>query len=1005
MNNSESSSSTAPQTVTLLPPPDKQPFGAEQVLFHNIKTCAKDVSEIEYKDIAYFIEGNAFYLLDDTACDYFAEAEKVFQGKKSPEELMNTLAQSNTLNGLLSADITSFIAEEDKKDYQELEKWLDNPQPHLREMTNAYAAAEWVKVQKEKRQVILDKAQRLAELQGYTFEDGLLYSYREPKIQKAIKKYLKAREIFLKEAELTPQTQLETLKERLESLNRFYIDNDKLPNGYHVNEAANYYEKYLSKEIKNTEDKLKELTTSIEELSLLGIATPELALAGTTEDLTTGHESYALYFDYLKKSKAFEEYLHDRLKGLLKATNSYALPPNNLLKREYELLKERQKEAMNIHELAIHNIFNMSSSLFLLWDAEDYRKKPIKHIVKTDYPLREYILGSKKEQAGEGEFSQLRYISLNSIPQPSNNANKKVPPQENSGETIERILKAHVRKLTIEKTWFNERGLFNVDAFLSTLKSENIVVKSFSEQSNLNAWGEAVKQVLFSAKLKKRLSPFDDSKQAQFLRMTMLSLDTGVGNPLEISGTKSNGKITAIEVLPIEAKSELILAKGEVNIVKMLTGEPFIKVPNKEISDTDIDQIIKLKYSDKGQEKIINFQFGAYQALMYCKAWGFAGASIALGSKIEFGAEGFMIPDVFQVNDEQLKHDLELGLKAGLEVGGFLLWYPPSGYPDFLVDKTKRSHQLIKGALKLESSITVKVPVRFRFANKKLSIGLSIGPPSTKLSFEGEINPSMVGACVWQFQRLLRQANYHRIDIVEDDETFKQLSLLSKGILYTQLNIGLFLAEQKDTFDQILDIFERSSAGLVAYTLIYGDDSILAEWTRLLIPEALGPLLSTLVSEPKIFNIVDTNDDRIKIEKDEALLMQQLALCKVIHWLGNGHIMSAEQKAATRQMQKALERMNPNSKVSKVDDVKKHDFLVNRRTILNFMQKEFFVDMSKDYNYKNANDLKKHFKNNRFKSEFNALTIKLFNTYLPNKDKYASAAFDEGLSLLNNGRH
>ncbi|KJG03897.1 hypothetical protein UB33_21705, partial [Photobacterium angustum] len=125
------------------------------------------------------------------------------------------------------------------------------------------------------------------------------------------------------------------------------------------------------------------------------------------------------------------------------------------------------------------------------------------YVVKADYPLREYILGSKKEQAGEGEFSQLRYISLNSIPQPSNNANKNVPPQENSGETIERILKDHVRKLTIEKTWFDERGLFNVDAFLSTLKSENIVVKSFSEQSNLNEWGEAVKQVLFSAELKK----------------------------------------------------------------------------------------------------------------------------------------------------------------------------------------------------------------------------------------------------------------------------------------------------------------------------------------------------------------------------------------------------------------------------------------------------------------------------------------------------------------------
>ncbi|KJG01041.1 hypothetical protein UB33_22105, partial [Photobacterium angustum] len=106
---------------------------------------------------------------------------------------------------------------------------------------------------------------------------------------------------------------------------------------------------------------------------------------------------------------------------------------------------------------------------------------------------------------------------------------------------------------------------------------------------------------------------------------------------------------------------------------------------------------------------------------------------------------------------------------------------------------------------------------------------------------------------------------------------------------------------------------ERSSAGLVAYTLINGDDKILAEWTRLLIPEALGPLLSTLASEPNSFMVKDTQtSENLKITENEALLMQQLALCKVIHWLGNGHIMSTEKKAATRQMQKALERMNPN---------------------------------------------------------------------------------------------
>ncbi|KJG02379.1 hypothetical protein UB33_21970, partial [Photobacterium angustum] len=110
-------------------------------------------------------------------------------------------------------------------------------------------------------------------------------------------------------------------------------------------------------------------------------------------------------------------------------------------------------------------------------------------------------------------------------------------------------------------------------------------------------------------------------------------------------------------------------------------------------------------------------------------------------------------------------------------------------------------------------------------------------------------------------------------------------------------------------------------------------------------------------------------------------------------------------KAATRQMQKALERMNPNSKVSKSDDVKKHDFLINRQTILNFMKRDFDVDMQKPYNIDNSTSLYKYLNNGKFHREFKALTFKLFNTYLPNKDKYDSAAFDEGLSLLNNGRH
>ena len=159
------------------------------------------------------------------------------------------------------------------------------------------------------------------------------------------------------------------------------------------------------------------------------------------------------------------------------------------------------------------------------------------------------------------------------------------------------------------------------------------------------------------------------------------------------------------------------------------------------------------------------------------------------------------------------------------------------------------------------------------------------------------------------------------------------------------------------------------------------------------------------MSSPEGFNVKDDTSGDLKIEKDEALLMQQLALCKVIHWLGNDHVMSVEKIAATRQMQKALERMNPYSKASQSDYVRNNDFLVNRRTILKFMLREYNVDISKDFNRDHDRELYNYMKDNRFKIEFDSLTKALFDAYSKNRDVYVSADLDEGLNFFNNGRH
>lgn len=996
-----SDDSSANYPVVILPAADKQPIGAEQNLFpKHIMTCEKESKVKKYKDIAYFIEGDAFYLMDETAVQYLEDAESKFKARfkgKDRTNVMPSLSQAGILDGLLSATLTSFIADEDKLLFQETEHWLSHQQKHLQNASSAYEASALVNQKREIHKRILAKAQQNAKEQGYIFDDGKLYSPKEPKIRKAIKAYQKAREAFLKQSELTPQAQIDDLKKRLQALNKVYSNAQ-----YQVGDAVEYYKAHLIKQTANAEKHKEALEKSIEDLSVCGIATPELALAG--QDKSKGHEYYALYFDYLKRAKKQEDALNEKLKALLKSTNNFALPPNQILKEEYKQLKSLEKEALKIHLQAITNILNMSSSLFLLWDIEDYRPKPLKYIVKGDFPLREYILGGSNGNQKDG----LRYCSLIDIPQPEAKGNKLISAEEKSDYAIIEMLGDYLQELPIEDGWFGEDGVFDSKAFYKTLSDKHIEVESLKKNSKV--WEQAISKVLFSRDLKARLSPFDDSKQAQALRMTVASIQSGLSNPLEIgvvNESHASGSTNKMEMLPLEAKTELILAKGEVNIFKMLTGKPLIKIP-EAITKQDRDPVIPVKYEHNGVPKLTKFQCGAIQAQFYCKAWGFAGANLILGGKVELNAGGLSIPKLYEVNDDEVSFKgvkFEMGLKAGVEIGGFIFWYPPSGYPEYLIDKDSSAHSLMKGVFKIEKSKMVELPFRFRFVDKRLLIGVRFGPPSVGLAFEGAINPTMIGAWIWQFQRLLRQAHYRRIDIVADDETFKQLSLLSKGILYSQLNIGLFLAKQKDTYDNILDIFEQSSAGLVAYTLINGDEKILSEWMRLMIPEALGPLLFTLVSSPKGFNVKDGTSGDLKIEKDEALLIQQLALCKVIHWLGNDHIMSVEQQAATRQMQKALERMNPYSKASQSEDVKKNDFLVNRRTILKFMEKDFNVDMDKPYNIDYSMELYKYSNNRMFYTEFDALTVKLFDAYYTDRDVYANAAFDEGLSHVNNGRH
>ncbi len=140
-----SDDSSANYSVVILPAADKQPIGAEQNLFpKHIMTCKKESKVKKYKDIAYFIEGDAFYLMDETAVQYLEDAESKFKARfkgKDRTNVMPSLSQAGILDGLLSATLTSFIADEDKLLFQETEHWLSHQQKHLQNASSAYEAS------------------------------------------------------------------------------------------------------------------------------------------------------------------------------------------------------------------------------------------------------------------------------------------------------------------------------------------------------------------------------------------------------------------------------------------------------------------------------------------------------------------------------------------------------------------------------------------------------------------------------------------------------------------------------------------------------------------------------------------------------------------------------------------------------------------------------------------------------------------------------------------------
>lgn len=914
-------------------------------------TCEKKVEITTYQDIVYLVGSHNFYLLSKQACEFLDDAEKSLKDvvqSNGQDNLMHSLAQAKILDGILSADIQSFIPDKNKHKYDELKDWLDNQHQHARELVKQnpfFSGLGFAAIQKDKQDAlnkILDEAISIAKEQEYVYDEGRLYSPREVAIQKELKRYEQARKTYSKDLGTSPQDQIDEHQRRIESLKSY------LNSPYHVGKAANLaYEREVSMTSKKLKE-FEELTEAIENLALVGIATPEYALAGVTTG--DGHSALAQYHQYRLDADKFEQSLQDRLSELSKATDLYAIPPKEILREEYQKLKELRKAARTLFMEAQLAVAEMANPMFLIWSPEDYKPKPTDRVLTAQFPLRECLRAEPKPEAGEGEFGHLRYFSLTQLAHPTKNGeqmNPNLSPRQESDQAYFDAMSQYVTKLPIEENWFDEAGLFQYTAFSNALKKRHIKVESL--ESGAETWVNAVTQIVYGQALRSRLDPFDSAYQAQLFRFATHEAPKMLGNSVEgklplsvvtstsrekavLSGEQATEtKSTKVVIADFAAKAELVLAKGEINLVQALTGKKYFYIPQK----VDPSFVLKdIPYQYKGKTETVDFGFGDLQSRIFIKAYGFAGANLSFGGKLEFDATagGFAIPKVYSVdqadNDKVTTELVEFKAEAslGMEVGCYVDWHLPVQtsrapesiepipeylIPDYIVSARTKAITLLKMAVKVEASSELKFPFYLKIVGKKIRFTTVVQANGVKVAFEGDINPDALGAWVWQFQRLLRRCHYRKLEIT-DAESFQTLSLLSRAILYSQMQVGLFLARGKDTLDNVLEFFDNKRAGTVAHILTFGDTEVLKEWIKYMPPEGLGPLIGTLLNEPEPTRILVGKGRYVNYDKTQTLAMQQIALASICHWLAEVAQKSAKERLIVhRLMEEALARTRP----------------------------------------------------------------------------------------------
>ncbi|KJK09891.1 LysM peptidoglycan-binding domain-containing protein [Pseudomonas tussilaginis] len=790
-------------------------------------------------------------------------------------------------------------------------------------------------------------AQAQAKRQGYVIEGGALFTPEALKARDIVQVYLSERAKLLDDKGQLSTFSIDEVAGVLQAA------------GEHRNrlescliqceaELVSYYALYTQEAAKFAYPKYLDAILNAADY---GIALPELALCQGT-DLEAGVQALKAYLALQLQQTEIKQRLFDKYETWIKASGENTKAPDSLVAGERTLWVDLQTQLEATRQLAQSNVSSTVPRRHLLWEPEQFMPTPVERLVKPDFPLREISWPASSSAVRHISLTLLKSLKEHStVKWGANSAGKSAKDQAHS-DFHEWLTSMGAVPVADQGAWFDNEGGFDVEQFHRQLTEQGYEVKTLASADQRSAWGEQLRQMLFMAGAQRDLRLFDSSPQAQLIRC-LTPKSANVQQTVSASSSLSPNGIEASAQVQVEVN----LAKGEIELFKL-------DWPKRSAA-----RDIKVQYQRYDGQGVGEMNVGRFSFNLSAHAWGFAGAAILASTTItltpsntRYGAGLSALQDAqapaavlsaahtqksaaaltgvaanVQIDDgATAAFNLFAGVQAGIRLTGALNWAPPAdlvALRSVSLPSTPSQHAQYMGSqwlslARLEGELAgaagVGASAEFSLSADKGRLILRIKAalifgPGAKGTFAFEVGYDAVYELLNLFRRELHKNHGQPLDWVDGSavDLFSKMNLLGlagldPGMLYLM------------GFDKIAELCEALTSagkgGPIAHTIVnYDNPSELEQWTVEAIPEALGPMLMTLISEAKAFDVVSYDRDsysgalkevKTHYTESQAWMLQQKAINRLLGWI----VINAQKKGnlstAQLQFEEACMRMS-----------------------------------------------------------------------------------------------